>query len=406
MQPAPPTDEPSRPRPLDGVKVLELGQLIAGPFAGTMLAYFGAEVVKFEPLAGDPIRTWRGMDGDTSVWWRSLSRNKRCVALDLHAEAGQALARRLALDSDVVVENFRPGTLERWGLGPEALLESKPSLVIARVSGFGQTGPYRERAGFAAVCEAMSGLRHITGTPGEPPVRSNLSLGDTLGGLHGVIGILLALLHRDRTGQGQIVDVALTESVLNVMESVLPEVRALGIVRQPSGGALTGVVPSNAYLCKDGRSVVIGANTDRLFAALMRVAGREDLASDPALASNPGRVEQVERIDAAIASWTGSRASDEVVLALSAAGIPAGPIYDAAAVAADPHFQERGLWEVATAEGRAFELPALAPKLTTTPGRTEWAGPALGAHTDEVLRERLGLDAAAILELRGRGVIR
>lgn len=395
-----------RPRPLDGVRVLELGQLLAGPFAGAMLAYFGADVVKVEPLTGDPIRTWRGMDGDTSLWWRSLARNKRCVALDLHEPKGQALVRRLALESDVLVENFRPGTLERWGLGPDALRALAPSLVIARVSGFGQTGPYRERAGFASVCEAMAGLRHITGVPGEPPVRSNLSLGDTLGGLHALIGVLLALLHRERTGQGQVVDVALTESVLNVMESMLPELRALGTVRGPSGGTITGVVPSNAYPCSDGRAVVIGANTDRLFVALMRRIGRDDLAAAPELASNRGRVEHVGRIDEAIGAWTSGRPSAEVARELEAAGVPAGAVYDAADIAADPHYVARGLWETAHAEGRAFDLPAMAPRLEATPGRSAWAGPAIGAHTDEVLRERLGLDADAICALRDRRIVR
>ncbi len=392
-------------RPLDGVRVVEVGQLLAGPFAGTLLAYFGADVIKVEPLGGDALRSWRGMDGDTSVWWRSLARNKRCVAIDLHRDEGRALVRDLIAASDVLVENFRPGTMEDWGLGPEALREANPKLVYARVSGFGQTGPDRRRAGFASVCEAEAGLRHITGVPGEPPVRSNVSLGDSLGGIHAMMGILLALMHRDRTGRGQVVDVALTESVLNVLESVLPEYHALGIVRPPSGPTITGVVPSNAYRCADGRLVVVGANTDGLFTKLMSTVGREDLASRPDLENNRGRVEHAREIDEAIEAFTSRWPIDAVLTALGAAGIPAGPVADAAHIAASPQLAARDYWERAEAEGKVYTLPALAPRLAESPGRTGWAGPAIGAHTQEVLSE-LGLEPGVIDALRARGVVR
>lgn len=398
-----PSLETSTPveRPLAGLRVLELGQLLAGPFAGTMLGYFGADVIKVEPPGGDPLRTWRGMSGDTSVWWRSLSRNKRCVVLDLRREEGRALARQLALGCDVLIENFRPGTMEAWGLGPEVLRAAHPGLIYVRVSGFGQTGPYRGRAGLASVCEATAGLRFITGSADGPSVRSNISLGDSLGGLHATIGLLLALLVKERTGQGQVVDVALTESVLNVMEAVMPEYHALGIVRQPSGATITGVVPSNVYPCADDRVVVLGANTTSLFRRLMAAISRLDLAEDASLMDNRTRVARSAEIDEAISAWTRLHPSSVVVDTLAAAGVPCGPVNDAAGIAADPHFAERGLWESVD----DAVLPALAPKLAATPGRTDWAGPPLGAHTDEVLRERLKLDVEAITALRAAGVI-
>jgi crotonobetainyl-CoA:carnitine CoA-transferase CaiB-like acyl-CoA transferase len=339
------------------------------------------------------------------LWWRSLARNKRCIVVDLRKEEGRDLVRTLARSCDAIVENFRPGTMEAWGLGPEDLRADHPELVYVRVSGFGQTGPYRKRAGFASVCEAMAGLRHITGVPGGPSVRSNLSLGDTLGGLHATIGLLLALIHRGRTGEGQVVDVALTESVLNVLESVLPEFEHLGLVRGPSGATITGVVPSNVYPCKDGRSVVLGANTDRLFVTLMRVIGRADLASAPDLQSNPGRVARAADIDAAVTAWTLLRPLDDAVQALTAEGIPAGPINDARDIARDPHFIARGLWERVDHDGRSMALPAIAPRLDATPGRSERAGPALGADTDDVLRELAGASSELLADLRRRGTI-
>jgi crotonobetainyl-CoA:carnitine CoA-transferase CaiB-like acyl-CoA transferase len=392
--------EPSVPRsaggarPLDGVRVLELGQLMAGPWAGTILAYFGADVVKVEPpQGGDPVRTWRVLDDDgTSLWWRSLARNKRSVALDLRAEPDREVVRRLAAKADVLIENFRPGTLERWGLAPDDLRRANPGLVVARVSGYGQTGPSAHKPGFAAVCEAAGGLRHVTGHPGEVPVRSNLSLGDTLAAFHCVMGVLLALLHRERAPgrPGQVVDVSLLESVFAVLESAVPEYDRKGVVRGPSGTTITGVVPTNAYPCADGRHVVIGANGDSIFRRLMEVVGRPDLGSDPALATNAGRVSRAAEIDAVISAWTSRQSAHDVLAAMDAAAVPAGPIQTVADLLADPHVRARGMVEHVAVGGRPLALPAIPPHLSATPGRTEWAGPALGAHTAEVLRDWLG----------------
>lgn len=395
--PAPVAPRSTGPRPLDGIRVLELGQLMAGPYAGTILGYFGADVVKVEPsVSGDPVRTWRGLDDDgTSLWWRSLARNKRCLVLDLHAEEDRALARRLAARADVLIENFRPGTMERWGLGPEELRRANPGLIYARVSGYGQTGPYAARPGFAAVCEAVGGLRHITGRPGEVPLRSNLSLGDTLAALNCALGVLLALVHRGRTagGPGQVVDTSILESVFGVLESAVPEHDRLGVVRGPSGTTITGVVPTGAYPCRDGRHVVIGANGDSIFVRLMQSAGRDDLARDPGLATNAGRVPRAAEIDAAIEAFTRQHAADEVLALLNAAAVPCGPINTVADLAADPHVRARGMIEHVDVGGRPLALPAIFPRLGSTPGRTEWAGPDLGAHTAEVLEDWLGRGA-------------
>jgi crotonobetainyl-CoA:carnitine CoA-transferase CaiB-like acyl-CoA transferase len=374
--------------------VLELGQLMAGPFAGTILAYFGADVVKVEPPGtGDPVRTWRVLDDDgTSLWWRSLGRNKRSLALDLRTESGRATVRRLAAAADVLIENFRPGTMERWGLGPEDLRKDHPALVYARVSGYGQDGPYAAKPGFAAVCEAVGGLRHVTGEPGKVPLRSNLSLGDTLAAFHCALGVLLALLHRERARgrPGQVVDVSLMESVFGVLESAVPECDRKGVVRGPSGTTITGVVPTNAYPCADGRHVVIGANGDSIFRRLMAAIGRGDLAADPALAGNAGRVPRAAEIDAAVAAWTRTRASRDVLAAMDAAAVPAGPIHSVADLLADPHVKARGMVEHVPVGGRPLALPAVFPRLSATPGRTEWAGPALDEHAAEVRRDWLG----------------
>ncbi len=402
--PTPPP--PALPAPLQGVRVLELAQLVAAPTAAALLGYFGADVVKVEePRTGDPLRTWRETDdAGTSYWWRSLARNKRCVSLDLRRPEGRAIARRLAARADVLVESFRPGTLEAWGLGPEVLLADNPRLVVARVSGFGQTGPYARRPGYAAIAEAIGGLRHLTGFPGEPPVRANLSLGDTLAGLHAALGVLLALRVRDATGRGQVVDVALYESVFAMLESVIPDYAARGVVRGPSGTTITGVAPSDAYPTRDGRRVVIGANGESVFRRLMRAIGRDDLADDPGLAGNAARVAAQPVIDAAICAFTAARDAADVLAALEAAEVPVGPIHDAAAMLRDPHFAARGLFERAESDGVAYTLPAMFPRLTETPGQTRWAGPARSAHTREVLRE-LGLDDAAIDALAAAGVI-
>ncbi len=395
-------------RPLDGVRVLELGQLLAGPFAGCILGYFGAEVIKVEPPgAGDPLRGWRVLQRGTSLWWRSLARNKKCISLNLRESRGRSLARRLADEADVLIENFRPGTMEKWGLGPDELKRTNPRLVYARISGYGQTGPYASRPGFASVCEGIGGLRHLNGFPGGPPVRTNLSLGDSLSGLHAALGILLALIERDgdAPSEGQVVDVALFESVFNLLEGVVPEYDGAGVVRGPSGSTVTGIVPTNTYRCEDGKYVVIGGNADSIFVRLMNAAGRADLAHDPRLADNAGRVEHEEEIDRAISAWTATLESDEVVERLAAEAVPAGPIYSVADMARDPHFQARGLFESVEIDGKPLQVPAITPRLSATPGRTDWPGPEVGAHTEEILGERLGLSQAEIETLRREGIV-
>ena len=400
------------PKPLAGIRVLELGQLVAGPFAGCMLAYFGAEVVKIEPpRTGDPLRNWRVLKDGTSLWWRAMGRNKKCVTLDLREPRGRELARALALRSDVLIENFRPGTMEKWGLGPDELLAEVPELVYTRVSGYGQTGPRAAAPGFASVCEGFGGLRYVNGFPGEPPVRPNLSLGDTLAALHAVIGVLLALVHRNRVdakaigGAGQVVDVAIYESVYNVLEAMVPEYDGAGIVREPSGSTLTGIVPTNTYPCTDGRYVIIGGNADSIFKRLMRAAGREDLAGDPRLADNAGRVANQGEVDDAIARWTRTLDSDRVLGILDGAGVPAGPIYSVADMMEDPHYNARGLFEPVEVAGEPLRIPALTPKLDRTPGATLWPGPELGAHNREVYIDVLGLDEAELRSLRDEGIV-
>lgn len=392
--------------PLAGLKVLEMGQLIAGPFAAKTLADFGAEVIKIEPPgSGDPLRKWRLLQNGTSVWWQVQSRNKRSLALDLREADAQDIVRRLAAECDVLIENFRPGALEGWGLSPEALLQANPRLVVLRVSGYGQSGPYRDRPGFGVVAEAMGGLRHLTAEPGRVPVRVGVSIGDTLAALHGVIGILLALHERERSGQGQVIDVALYEAVFNVMESLLPEYSAFGAVRGPGGSALPGIAPSNAYLCSDGGYALVAGNGDSIFKRLMQAIGRDDLGQDPALADNTGRVARVAEIDAAIGTWTAQRTVAEVLAVLDAAGVPAGRIYTIADIAADPHYQARGmLQEVVLEAGNTVTVPGIVPKLSRTPGGHRRNAPALGQDTDAVLKE-VGLSDAQIAQLKQRGVV-
>ena len=370
--------------PLAGLKVLELGQLIAGPFAGKTLGDFGAEVIKVEPPGtGDPLRQWRLLHDGTSVWWQVQSRNKKSVALDLRTEAGRADVRRLAAECDVLIENFKPGTMEKWGLGFDDLARDNPGLIMLRISGYGQTGPYRDLPGFAVVAEAMGGMRHLMGEPGRAPVRAGVSLGDTLAALHGVIGVLLALQARARTGRGQVVDVALFEAVFNCMESLLPEYSAFGAVREPAGSALPGIAPSNAYRCADGQ-VVIGGNGDSIYRRLMSAIGRADLAEAPDLASNAGRVARVDEIDAAITQWTVQRPVDAVVAALQAVQVPVGRIYTVRDIAADPHYRARQMIErIVTADGLALEVPGVVPKLGDTPGGLFRPAPRLGEHDGE-----------------------
>ena len=392
-------------RPLDGIRVLEVGQLLAGPFAGCMLGYFGAEVIKIEPPGGDPLRNWRVLRDGTSLWWHSLARNKKSVTIDLQTERGRELVGQLAAKCDVLVENFKPGMMEKWGLGPADLKALRPDLIYARVSGYGQTGPYAAKPGFASVCEAIGGLRYVNGFPDRPPVRPNLSLGDTLAGMHAVIGILLALLARRGSGNGQMVDVAIYESVFNMLEGIVPEYDGAGVVRGPSGSTLTGIVPSNTYICADGRYMVIGANGDSLFRRLMQAIGRPDMAEDPRFANNAGRVEHESEIDAVIAAWTRSHDAATVQKALDDCAVPGGPIYSVADMAADPHFQARGLFEEVDVRGRPLKIPAILPKLSDTPGRTDHAGPQLGEHTQEVLRRLLGLTSDELSKLREQGVL-
>ena len=392
--------------PLAGLKVVELGQLIAGPFAAKTLADFGADIIKIEPPgAGDPLRQWRLIKDGTSVWWQVQSRNKRSVALDLRDPQAQDIVRLLAADADVLIENFRPGAMEGWGLGPEALLRLNPRLVMLRVSGYGQTGPYRDKPGFGVVAEAMGGLRHLTAEPGRVPVRVGVSLGDTLASLHGVIGILMALHERQRSGQGQVIDVALFEAVFNCMESLLPEYSAFGAVREPAGSALPGIAPSNAYRCADGGYALIAGNGDSIFKRLMTAIGRDDLGGDPALADNSGRVARVAEIDAAIGAWAEQRNVTEVLAALDAAAVPAGRIYSVADIAADPHYQARGMIEtVRMPDGSALSVPGIVPKLSRTPGSHRRNAPALGQDTDAVLGE-IGLTPAQIQALKDKGII-
>ena len=394
------------PGALHGVRVVEMGQLIAGPFAGKTLGEFGADVIKIEPPgSGDPLRNWRLLKDGTSVWWQVQSRNKRSIALDLRDAEGQEIARRLIAQADVLIENFRPGTLEGWGLGYEALSALNPGLVMLRISGYGQTGPYRDLPGFGAIGEAMGGLRHLTGEPGRVPVRCGISLGDTLAALHGCIGVLTALYHRQaHGGRGQVIDVALNEAVFNVMESLLPEYSAFGAVRGPAGSALPGIAPSNAYRCRDG-VVLIAGNGDSIFKRLMQAIGREELGNDPALAGNAGRVARVAELDAAIEAWTAPRNVAGVLAVLGEARVPCGKVYTAQDIAEDPHYRARDmLLAQTTRAGDTLEVPGIVPKLMSTPGSVRSSAPGLGDDTDAVLHE-LGLRDGEIAALRERGVV-
>jgi formyl-CoA transferase len=403
-------------KPLEGIKVIELGQLIAGPFAGKLFAEFGAEVIKIEPPAtdgqpgGDPLRQWRKLHDGTSLWWYAQARNKKSVTVNLRLAEGQEIVRGLARDADIVIENFRPGTMEKWGLGYERLTAENPGLIMLRLSGFGQTGPYRDQAGFGAIGESMGGLRYITGFPDRPPVRPNLSIGDSLASLHGVIGAMMALHHRDANGgraggKGQVVDVALYEAVFSMMESTLPEFDMYGVVRERSGSNLSGIVPSNTYLTKDGQHVVIAANGDSIFKRLCTAMGREDLGSDAALADNAGRAKRADELDTAIGGWAAEHTAAELLRLLDAAQVPNGKIYSIADIVQDPQFLAREMIRQFTLkDGMPLKLPGIVPRLSDTPGDIDWIGPELGAHTEEVLRAH-GYDTAAIAELRKKKVI-
>jgi len=400
------TTDPAPPRPLAGLRVLEMGALIAGPFCTKLLAEFGADVVKIEPPGhGDPLRKWRFMKDGTSVWWHVQSRSKRSVTVDLRQPDGQAIARALAERADIVVENFRPGTLEDWGLSYASLAAKNPGLVMVRISGYGQTGPYHVRPGFGVIGEAMGGLRHVTGTPDRPPARVGVSIGDTLSALYGVIGAMFALEHRRKTGVGQVVDVALYESVFSVMESLLPEFDAFGAVRERTGSILPGIAPTSAYRCSDGTYVLIAGNGDSIFRRLCIAMGREDLAADPALAHNDGRGAKQAWLDGEIEAWTSARTPDDVLAAMERAEVPASRIYTIRDIVADAHYRARGMIrEIRTANGASLKVPGVVPKLSATPGDFAGGGPRLGEHTDEVLRE-LGYADTAIAVLRTRGII-
>ena len=394
------------PGALAGLRVVEMGQLIAGPFAGKTLGDFGADVIKIEPPhTGDPLRNWRKILDGTSVWWQVQSRNKRSIALDLRQSEGQAIARQLIAQADVLIENFRPGTLESWGMDYDTLSKDNPGLIMLRISGYGQTGPYRDLPGFGAIGEAMGGLRHLTGEPGRVPVRCGISIGDTLAALHGTIGVLTALYHRKvNGGRGQVVDVALHEAVFNVMESLVPEYSAFGEVREPAGSALPGIAPSNAYRCADG-VVLIAGNGDSIFKRLMQAIARTDLGNDPGLADNAGRVARVQEIDAAIEAWTRTRGVTEVLAVLGEARVPAGRVYTAKDIAEDPHYRARDMILTQhTRDGHTMEVPGVVPKLMGTPGSVRSSAPRLGDDTDAVLRE-VGWTDQDIRALRDKGVV-
>ena len=397
----------AKPLPLQGIKVVELGTLIAGPFCARLLAEFGAEVIKIEPPgSGDPLRKWRKLHGGTSLWWYAQARNKKSVTLDLKHPEAQEIVRKLVERADIVVENFRPGAMEKWGLGWEQLSRLNPGLIMVRLSGFGQTGPYRDRPGFGAIGESMGGMRYVTGYPDRPPVRVGVSIGDSIAALHGVIGALMALHHRNvNGGRGQYVDVALYEAVFNMMEGVLPEYDMFGFVRERSGASLPGIVPSNTYVTRDDKYVVIGANADPIFKRMMHAIGRPDLANDPALAHNDGRVARTDEIEKVIGDWVAARDLEHVLRVLEQADVPSSRIYDIADIARDPQYAVREMIQQFTlGDGKTLKLPGIVPKLSETPGGTKWIGPALGEHTAEVLGA-LGYSAEQQGEMKRRGVI-
>lgn len=397
------------PGPLNGIRVLELGQLIAGPYAGSVLAYFGAEVIKVEsPRGGDPLRRWRQMHGENSFWWYSLARNKKSITLDLNHGEGQQVLRQLIPQMDVLVENFRPGVLEKWGLGPAELKELNPDIQIVRISGYGQTGPLAQKPGFASVCEGFSGFRYVNGFEGDAPVRPNLSIGDTIAGMHAVMGILMGLLQRERLGTkncGQVIDVSLYESMFSLMEAVIPEYTGAGVVRQPSGTTVTGIVPTNTYRCADGKYLIIGGNGDSIFKRLMNAIGREDMANEQELAENPGRVKHEARIDTALSNWCASRNIDDAMKILEAARVPAGPIYSAEDIVEDRHYHARNMLETVSVDGQDFSIPSYAPQMEQSPGKTRWVGPKLGEHNAEIYQQMLGMTEEQIDALKKKQVI-
>ncbi|MEE8058675.1 MAG: CaiB/BaiF CoA-transferase family protein [Pseudomonadales bacterium] len=398
----------NRKRPLEGIRVIELGQLLAGPFTGAMLAYFGAEVIKVEsPQGGDPIRGWREVQNGTSLWWHSLGRNKKSVTIDLKAEQGRKLVRQLIDNADVLVENFRPGVMEKWGLGPEDIKQTNHGLIYTRISGYGQDGPNSLKPGYASVCEAYSGFRYVNGFQDQAPVRPNLSIGDTIAAIHAALGVALAIIERgnNENGEGQVIDIALYESMFNLMEAVIPEYDGAGIIREPSGTTITGIVPTNTYRCRDGKYVVIGGNGDAIFKRLMVIAGHPEMAENPQMSSNEGRVVHEAEIDAVLAKWCLDYDANTIIENLEADHIPVGPIYNVEDMMADPHYQARGMFEQVEINGKPLKIPAILPKLKSTPGETIWSGPKLGSHNDEVFRKILGLDDSQLNALKSSDVI-
>ena len=393
-------------RPLAGLRVIEVGQLLAGPFTGTILGYFGAEVIKVEPPeVGDPIRGWREVRDGTSLWWASLSRNKKCITLDLKTPKGQEVLKKLANTADVFVENFRPGTMEKWGIGPDTFKEENPGLIYARISGYGQTGPAASKAGFASVCEAFGGFRYVNGFPGEVPVRPNISIGDTLAGIHAALGVLLAYVGRQKSGQGQVVDVAIFEGLFNLLEAVIPEYSGAGIVREPSGTAITGIVPTNTHRCKDGKHIVIGANTNSMFKRLAKAMDKPEMGDDSRFAENADRVVNQKEIETIINSWTLQINSKEALEALDVAGVAAGPIYSVKDMFEDEQYRARELFQEVSIDGKPLTIPAIIPRLSRTPGKTDFPGSKLGAHNEEVLQDILGYTEQEIADLKAEKII-
>ena len=393
-------------RPLAGLRVIEVGQLLAGPFTGTILGYFGAEVIKVEPPeVGDPIRGWREVRDGTSLWWASLSRNKKCITLDLKTPKGQEVLKKLANTADVFVENFRPGTMEKWGIGPDTFKEENPELIYARISGYGQTGPAASKAGFASVCEAFGGFRYVNGFPGEVPVRPNISIGDTLAGIHAALGVLLAYMGRQKSGQGQVVDVAIFEGLFNLLEAVIPEYSGAGIVREPSGTAITGIVPTNTHRCKDGKHIVIGANTNSMFKRLAKAMDKPEMGDDSRFAENADRVVNQKEIETIINSWTLQINSKEALEALDVAGVAAGPIYSVKDMFEDEQYRARELFQEVSIDGKPLTIPAIIPRLSRTPGKTDFPGSKLGAHNEEVLQDILGYTEQEIADLKAEKII-
>ena len=400
------SDEQLDLRPLAGLRVIEIGQLLAGPFTGTILGYFGAEVIKVEPPeVGDPIRGWREVRDGTSLWWASLSRNKKCITLDLKTPKGQEVLKKLANTADVFVENFRPGTMEKWGIGPDTFKEENPGLIYARISGYGQTGPAASKAGFASVCEAFGGFRYVNGFPGEVPVRPNISIGDTLAGIHAALGVLLAYIGRQKSGQGQVVDVAIFEGLFNLLEAVIPEYSGAGIVREPSGTAITGIVPTNTHRCKDGKHIVIGANTNSMFKRLAKAMDKPEMGDDSRFTENTDRVANQKEIETIIESWTLQTNSKEALEALDVAGVAAGPIYSVKDMFEDEQYRARELFQEVSIDGKPLTIPAIIPRLSRTPGKTDFPGSKLGAHNEEVLQNILGYTEQEIADLKTEKII-